>query len=577
MTAGTKLADGSSAERLHVLAHPSQAIAAAAQVGISYIKRGTTTNFAVYYDGSLATGPTLADALLSSCEWEYSMLKSWFGGITPAGLPFNVYIDSGSFGAYHATCAATTIHCAAFSGTDADLVRMLLAAEVDEVFMAAQSKGWGCGFSHGEGLSRVLATELYPAELDGFASAATWLDGSRPNWVDTTEGTDSDYTSIGCSVLFLNFLRYELTYSWNAIVAAAAPTLAGVYQKLTSQTDGWARFSAIMQAYYPKGTPSGVTTDNPFPLTRHSGSLIQGRFGNHGNFEVVEPASAGGLGHFWRNNDVPALTWSGKTAFGASLGVCSGASVIESDFEAPGLPGNLEVAAVTSSGHLNMLWRDSGPAFNWSAPVQVATGVRGKPALIQSKFGKKGNFELVVASASGGLVHYFRNNDVAGLPWSGPTAFGASLGPVDAVALIQSNFGKPGNLEVIARVGAKLYALWRDSGPSFTWSAPVQIATNVAGQPSFIQSRFGTKENFELVVPAASGGLMHFWRNNDVPALPWSAPTAFGVGAFTDVTVIESNFGDPGNLEVLARSGNNLSHFWRDSAWHGPTAVASGI
>src|SRR4029077_1005574 len=88
------------------------------------------------------TARNLADALLASCEWEYSMLQGWFGAITPASLPFNVYIDPGSFGAYHANCAATEIHCAAFSGTDPDIVRLVLAAEVDEVFMAAQAKGW---------------------------------------------------------------------------------------------------------------------------------------------------------------------------------------------------------------------------------------------------------------------------------------------------------------------------------------------------------------------------------------------------------------------------------------------------
>lgn len=214
-------------QRPHVLVPPGATLPTAKDLtGLSYIREGNTTNFVVFYDGSLgANGKNLADALLASCEWEYSMLQGWFGGITPASLPFNVYIDTGSFGAYHANCAATEIHCAAFSGTDADIVRLVLAAEVDEVLMAAQAKGWNCGFSHGEGLSRVLCTELYPNALDGFASASAWLDGTRPNWVDNTEQTDRDYNSIGCAVLFLNFLRYELSYSWNAIIAAAAPTL----------------------------------------------------------------------------------------------------------------------------------------------------------------------------------------------------------------------------------------------------------------------------------------------------------------------------------------------------------------
>ena len=564
-------------ESMHVFAlppgHPQPVADAPAPANSpNYINRGSTAHFVVYYDNALSTGASLADAVLASCEWEYTMMKGWFG-LTPAGLPFTVYIDVGSFGAYHANCLATAIHCGAAAGNNPDLVRMLLAAEMDEVFMAAQNKGWNCGFSHGEGLSRVLATELYPAQLNGYASAPTWLDGARPNWVDNTETTDRDYTSIGCATLFLNFLRYELTYSWSHIIAAAAPTLAGVYKNLTGANDAWSRFSSFIQAHYPQGTPSGLTTDNPFPFARHGGSLLQGRYGNVGNFEAVVTASAGGLAHLWRNNDAAGLPWSAPIHFGAALGAAQGATVIESNFMAPGLAGNLEVAAVDASGGLNHLWRDSGPAYAWSAPLKFANGARGKPSMIQSHFGAKGNFEVVVAQQAGGLAHYWRNNDAANLPWSGATLFGQSLGHIDAVALVEGNFGNPGNLEVVVRVGSTLYAFWRGA----SWSAPLQIATGVAGQPCFIQSRFGTRGNFELVVPSASGGLIHLWRNNDAAGLPWSGPTHFGSGVFTDVGLIESNYGEPGNLEVLARQGNTLTHFWRDAAWHGPIAVAATV
>ena len=39
------------------------------------------------------------------------------------------------------------------------------------------------------------------------------------------------------------------------------------------------------------------------------------------------------------------------------------------------------------------------------------------------------------------------------MPWNGPYAFGSSLRQVDAVTMIESNYGAPGNLEVIARAG----------------------------------------------------------------------------------------------------------------------------
>ena len=114
---------------------------------------------------------------------------------------------------------------------------MLNVAEVDEVMMANQGAGWGCGTSAGEGLSRVLATQRYPASLDGFASAATWLNGSkRPDWVTNTEKTDQDYVSTGCATLFLNYLRYQLHFSLARIVEAGGTTLQQTYQKLTGSS-----------------------------------------------------------------------------------------------------------------------------------------------------------------------------------------------------------------------------------------------------------------------------------------------------------------------------------------------------
>jgi hypothetical protein len=171
----------SSGPSLRVLVKPGQAIPAGAPRvaadGGPYTLRGNTANFRVSYEDALgASGPVLADAVLATCEADYASLRTWFGGLTPGGLPFTVFVVTGTFGAYHASCAATELHLAAFDGTNADLVRMLMVAEADEVMMAAQNVGWDCGASHGEGLSRVLSTEIYPAQLNGFATAASWLE-----------------------------------------------------------------------------------------------------------------------------------------------------------------------------------------------------------------------------------------------------------------------------------------------------------------------------------------------------------------------------------------------------------------
>ncbi len=262
------------ASRPHVFARPGARLGKRAKrhVGFDYptTLRGGTPHFTVYYNPSLhANGTLIADGVLASCEREYESLRGTFGGLTPPGLPFNIIIAPKIGGAYHYSCAAIDLYCDGDVGAipDIDHTRMLVVAEEVEVFSAAQQAGWDCGASNGEGLSRVLATELYPAELNGFASAASWLDKpTRPNFVDENDTTDTNYVSIGCSVLFLNYLRYELLFPWDEIVRAGAPTLGQTYFKLTGATDGFARFAAILARRYLPGTRSGLTTDNPFPL-----------------------------------------------------------------------------------------------------------------------------------------------------------------------------------------------------------------------------------------------------------------------------------------------------------------------
>lgn len=205
----------------------------------------------------------------------------------------------------------------------------------------------------------------------------------------------------------------------------------------------------------------------------------------------------------------------------------------------------------------------------------MATTPKQSGFLIQSTFGTKDNFEIVIPNPAGGLSHYWRNNDAPGFPWSGPTNFGS--GNFTGAALIQSNFG-PGNLEVVAATSSgQLVTYWREKSAPFTWHGPTAtFASGITGNPTLIQGSFGTKGNFEVVVPCVPGGLAHFWRNNDAPGLTWSGPTVLpGGGAIRMVSLIQSNFG-PGNLEVDALVGNNKFQYWRENhspfIWHGPSA-----
>ncbi len=185
--------------------------------------------------------------------------------------------------------------------------------------------------------------------------------------------------------------------------------------------------------------------------------------------------------------------------------------------------------------------------------------------LIQGRHGRKGNFEVVVPPSHGdGLVHGWRNNDDPAFPWSGPSCFGG--GELIAAALVQGNFGTPGNLEVVAVDQAgNLDFFWRLDHAPWTWSGPFHIASGLGGAPALIQGRHGRKGNFEVVAPHRDGGLAHLWRNNDDPAMPWSAPGRFGGEShYAGTALVQGNFGTPGNLEVVAvDQAGNLDFFWR--------------
>ena len=228
--------------------------------------QGRTRHFAVYADLSLG-GDVGVDArrVLDLCESDYATVSEYFGGID-AG-PFNVVLFANPDGAYHDTCAAADLFCDARIGpADGDYSEFLNVAEFVEVFEAVQGAGWDCGASNGEGVSRVLAADAYPHELDGFATAAAWLDSNREDFIDQNDASDTNAQANGCSVLFLNWLRFQLQFSWPQIVAAGAPTLGETYRLLTGKADGRAQFEKIIDANFPKGRPSGLTTDNPFPL-----------------------------------------------------------------------------------------------------------------------------------------------------------------------------------------------------------------------------------------------------------------------------------------------------------------------
>jgi hypothetical protein len=220
----------------------------------------------VYYDPSLGQqGLTLAQNLLAGASRIFGACASYFG---IAGSPVSVVVaplsgnNDGSGGAYHYGCdftAGGVLYLDAAFGNDA-VETGLFVAELTECFMGAQAKGWDCGVSNGEALSRFLA-ELQSGGPTGaladFATGPAWYQAGRPNWIDAVEPTDQDDVSIGCGIVYLYWMVSQ-GFTAAQITQAGGATLADNYKALTGKATAWSDFSAAVAAL------SGVATDNPW-------------------------------------------------------------------------------------------------------------------------------------------------------------------------------------------------------------------------------------------------------------------------------------------------------------------------
>ena len=249
---------------------------------------GTTTHYTIRYDDSLAAadGHDRAVALLAVAEADFSMMADWFGGIAlTVRTPVEVDISPGP---YASAGWGPPIRLTPGNGSDLPLVRYLLVAEVTEMFMLAQNRGWFASDGSnegaaGEGLSRVLSSEfLRKRDLGfnepGFDTARFWLNSNRDDYVNhIDQGDHAPDAKSGCATLFINYLSYELGYDIKRVIAAAAPTLSGVYRNLTGDaSDPFPAFKAQLDRHFPRTDPAGHPVsvsvpdqpDNPYPLDR---------------------------------------------------------------------------------------------------------------------------------------------------------------------------------------------------------------------------------------------------------------------------------------------------------------------
>jgi hypothetical protein len=216
----------------------------------------------------------------------------------------------------------------------------------------------------------------------------------------------------------------------------------------------------------------------------------------------------------------------------------------------------------------------------------LATGL-GPHSIIQSTFGtaigNPGNFEAVVLQGNQ-LVHYWRTNGDVNTAWQrGQVVSTAATGPG---SILQSDFGNPGNLEVVVQEGSQVRHYYHDSSrPNSAWVRGQAFGTGVTGAPTMISSDFisGGHRNFEVVVQEGSN-LVHYFHDNANPANPWQRGQTIATGISSAGAIIQTDFlnGGHGNFEVLVKEADHITHFWHDNSnpanpWARGVSFGSGV
>lgn len=355
---------------------------------MALVNAGSTAHYSINWDDSLspADGRDRARQLLAVCEQDYNMMAGWFPGLSlPFPRPVTVNILPGG---YASAGWGPPISLRPGNGSGLNVVRYLLVAEVVEMFMLAQNKGWFASDGSnegaaGEGLSRFLSTEFLVqsrlgSTMPGFDTARFWLNSTRIDYVNNIDQHDhAPDEKSGCATLFIYYLSYQLGYDIQRIIAAAAPTLGGVYRNLTGSTgDPFPAFKAMLDHAFPRtnaqGNPipsaiPGPNPDNPYPL-------------NQVNLEVPVTARV-----FWKMNpghNVVNLNWDAISADSIVM-----VSASEYDSNSQQLPDRTDKRFIGPASVTVANVQPHGPPFDsnhgvgfvvdvaWSAPLNICTDI----------------------------------------------------------------------------------------------------------------------------------------------------------------------------------------------------------
>lgn len=530
-------------------------IAAANRPSLDYptTQVGIVGNITVAYDPTLGgQGLTLAQQMLNAVAGPYNDMQTYFG---VAGSPVTVVIaplggnNDGSGGAYHYGCdfasGGVLYLDATFANTTVNPLNLevaLYVAELSEAFMGAQNRGWGCGFSNGEALSRFLAEQETPdGTLNAFVTAPSWKSAGTPDWISKTEQTDRDSVSTGCGMVYLYWMR-SLGYTIPQIVQAGGSTLSDNYHALTGKTTAYQDMMAALKGRI-------IVSDNPF-----EGRAVTVTCNSDGRLEVFGVGTDNALWHNWQ--DAPhAGPWSGWASLGGVLD--SDAAVADNS------DGRLEVFVRGSDNALWHNWQTKPHAGPWSSWASLGGVITSNPAVFVNSDGR---MEVFARGTDDALWHIWQTAPHSG-PWSSWTSLGGVI-TSDPVVIDNAD----GRLEVFARgTDDALWHIWQTAPHAGPWSGWNSLGGVITSDPAVGLNSDGRLEVFARGTDEA---LWHIWQTAP-HAGPWAGWASLG-GVITSDPAVYVN--SDGRLEVFARGTDEaLWHIWQTAPHAGPWSTWASL
>jgi len=318
------------------------------------------------------------------------------------------------------------------------------------------------------------------------------------------------------------------------------------------------------------------TDTNPDPWTKrriHNGNLYESGDGaGHRNFEQWSVAPGNSVRHYFR--DGASLNWALAETFGDD---CKDSPTAQGTT----FNRNFEIIYPTIHHRLHHWYFDQNTSTWNDGGVFGPHHVHGIPAFIQSDYGAPGNFEVVVRTKDDKLAHWWRSSNPVG-PWTEGAVFGHEVA-LSGHTLIQR---RDRGLDVVCvKHDGSMQRYWRDDAHGMVWHAGEKFGRHVKTPPVMIEGEFGAADetlqgNYELCV-AVHGLIEHWWRDNQ-GTQNWQMSTKFGTNVAGAHVVqvlglLESSYGFDLELVALLSNGS-LQHFWRGGGvWNAGVVFGSVV